>query len=65
MPLTRSRGAYLAVGPPFGSVFVRRGATYRLFPNDPTVPVGDYLATVRQANGQGAEIRTLGTVTPP
>jgi len=61
----RARGAYLAIGPPFGSVFVRRGATYLLFPGDTAVLVGDYLAVVRQANGRGAEIRTLVTVTPP
>jgi hypothetical protein len=61
----RSRGAYFAVGPPFGSVFVRRGATYLVFPGDTGVLVGDYLAVVRQANNRGAEIRTLVTVTPP
>jgi hypothetical protein len=65
MDLTRRRGAFFAVGPPFGSVFVRKGATARLFPGDPGVQVGDYLAVVRAANGTGAEIRTLVTVTPP
>ena len=50
---------------PFGSVFVRKGATYRLFPGDPGVLVGDYLATIRPTNGTGAEIRTLVTVTEP
>ncbi|MGH2837864.1 MAG: hypothetical protein ACRDJY_05895 [Thermoleophilaceae bacterium] len=65
MSPARSRGAYVAFGPPFGSVFVRKGATYRLFPGDTGVQVGDYLAVVSQANGQGAEIRTLVTVTPP
>ena len=64
MSLTRRRGAYFGFGPPFGSVFVRKGATYRLFPGDTGVLVGDYLATVRPANGGGA-IRTLVTVTPP
>ena len=61
----RSRGAYFALGPPFDSVFVRKGATYRLFPGDSGVLVGNYLAVVRQANGQGVEVRTLVTVTPP
>ena len=65
MSLTRSRGAYFSFGPPFGSVFVRKGATYRLFPGDTGVLVGDYLAVVRQANAQGAQVRTLVTVTPP
>ena len=65
MSPTRRRGAFFAVGPPFGSIFVRKGATYRLFPGDPDVLVGDYLATVRAANGTGAVIRTLVTVTPP
>jgi hypothetical protein len=65
MDLTRRSGAFFAVGPPFGSVFVRKGATARLFPGDPGVQVGDYLAVVRAANGTGAEIRTLVTVTPP
>ena len=53
MSPARARGAYFAFGPPFGSVFVRKGATYRLFPGDPDVLVGDYLAVVRQANGAG------------
>lgn len=65
MSPTRARGAYFAFGPPFDSVFVRRGATYRLFPGDTGVLVGDYRAVVSQANGQGAEVRTLVTVTPP
>jgi hypothetical protein len=65
MDPTRTRGAYFAVGPPFGSVFIRKGATGRLFPGDPNVLVGDYLATVRAADGSGAQIRTLVTVTPP
>jgi hypothetical protein len=65
MSPTRTRGAYVAVGPPFGSVFVRKGATGRIFPGDPNVLVGDYLATVRAADGTGAQIRTLVTVTPP
>ena len=64
MSPTRRRGAYFAFGPPFGSVFVRRGETYRLFPGDTGVLVGDYLATVRPANGGGV-IRTLVTVTQP
>jgi hypothetical protein len=65
MDPTRRRGAYVALGEPFGSVFVRKGATGRLFPGDPNVLVGDYLATVRAADGTGAVIRTLVTVTPP
>jgi hypothetical protein len=65
MSPTRRKGAYVAVGPPFDSVFVRKGATGRIFPGDPNVQVGDYLATVRAANGTGAQIRTLVTVTPP
>jgi len=65
MSPTRRRGAFFAVGEPFGSIFVRKGATYRLFPGDPNVLVGDYLATVRAANGTGAVIRTVVTVTPP
>ena len=32
MSPTRSRGAFFSFGSPFGSVFVRKGATYRLFP---------------------------------
>jgi hypothetical protein len=64
MSPARSRGAYFAFGPPFGSVFVRKGATYRLFPGDTDVLVGDYLAVVRPATGTG-QIRTLVTVTPP
>ena len=65
MSPARSRGAYFSFGPPFDSVFVRKGATYRLFPGDTGVMLGDYRAVVRQANGRGAEIRTLVTVTPP
>jgi hypothetical protein len=65
MSPTRTRGAYVAVGPPFDSVFVRKGATGRIFPGDPNVPVGDYLAVVRAANGSGAQVRTMVTVTPP
>jgi hypothetical protein len=61
---TRRRGTFLQFGNPFGNVFVRKGETYRLFPGDTGVLVGDYLATVRPANGSGA-IRTLVTVTPP
>jgi hypothetical protein len=60
----RRRGTFLQFGPPFGNVFVRKGETYRLFPGDTGVQLGDYLATVRPANGGGA-IRTLVTVTPP
>lgn len=65
MAPARARGAYFAFGPPFDSTFVRRGATYRLFPGDTGVLVGDYRAVVSQTNGQGAEVRTLVTVTPP
>ena len=65
MSPARSRGAYVALGPPFGSVFVRKGATYRIFPGDAGVPIGDYLAVVRRADGTGAGVRTLVTVTPP
>jgi hypothetical protein len=65
MDLTRRRGAFFAVGEPFGSVFVRKGATARLFPGDTGVLVGDYLAVVRAADGRGAEIRTRVTVTEP
>jgi hypothetical protein len=65
MDPTRRRGAYFAIGPPFDSVFVRKGATGRLFPGDPNVQVGNYLASVRAANGTGAQIRTLVTVTQP
>jgi hypothetical protein len=61
---TRSRGAYVAVGPPFGRVFVRRGGTLKIFPGDPGVLVGDYLAVVTAATG-GAEIRTRVTVVAP
>jgi hypothetical protein len=61
---TRRRGTFLQFGNPFGNVFVRRGETYRLFPGDTGVLVGDYLATVRPASGGGG-IRTLVTVTPP
>jgi hypothetical protein len=61
---TRRRGTFLQFGSPFGNVFVRKGETYRLFPGDTGVLVGDYLATVRPANG-GPAIRTLVTVTPP
>lgn len=61
---TRRRGTFLQFGPPFGNVFVRKGATYRLFPGDAGVLVGDYLATVRPQGGGGG-IRTLVTVTPP
>ena len=60
----RRRGTFLQFGNPFGNVYVRKGETYRLFPGDPTVLIGDYLATVRPANGGGA-IRTLVTVVPP
>jgi hypothetical protein len=62
---TRRRGTFLQFGFPFGNVFVRKGETYRLFPGDTGVLVGDYLATVRAANGTGGVIRTLVTVTPP
>jgi hypothetical protein len=65
MSPTRTRGAYFAVGRPFDRIFVRKGATYRLFPGDPNVLVGDYLAVVRTADGRGAQIRTMVTVTPP
>jgi hypothetical protein len=65
MDPTRTRGAYFAIGSPFGSVFVRRGATGRLFPGDPNVQVGNYLAAVGAADGSGAQIRTLVTVTQP
>jgi hypothetical protein len=61
---TRRRGTFIQFGNPFGDVFVRKGETYRLFPGDSSVVIGDYLATVRPANGGGA-IRTLVTVTPP
>ena len=61
---TRRRGTFISFGDPFGNVFVRKGATYRLFPGDPSVLIGDYLATVRPANGGGA-VRTLVTVVPP
>ena len=61
---TRRRGTFLSFGDPFGNVFVRKGATYRLFPGDTSVLIGDYLATVRPANGGGA-VRTLVTVVPP
>jgi hypothetical protein len=61
---TRRRGTFIQFGNPFGNVFVRKGETYRLFPGDPSVLIGDYRATVRPANGGGA-IRTLVTVTPP
>jgi hypothetical protein len=64
LPATRRRASFIQFGSPFGDVLVRRGETYRLFPGDPTVLIGDYLATVRPANGGGA-IRTLVTVTPP
>lgn len=64
MSPTRTRGAYVAVGPPFDSVFVRKGGTGRVFPGDPNVLVGDYLAVVRRADGKGAQVRTLVTVTP-
>ena len=43
---------------------MRKGETYRLFPGETGVLVGEYLATVRAANGGGV-IRTLVTVTPP
>jgi len=65
MSPARTRGAYFGFGSTFGSVFVRKGATYRLFPGDAGVLVGDYLASVRRANGGGGVIRTLVTVTPP
>jgi hypothetical protein len=61
---TRQRGTFIQFGNPFGNVFIRKGETYRLFPGDTSVQIGDYLATVRPANGGGA-IRTLVTVTPP
>lgn len=60
----RRRGTFLQFGDPFGNVFVRKGETYRLFPGNTGVQIGDYLATVRPAAGGGA-IRTLVTVTPP
>jgi hypothetical protein len=65
MDPTRRKGAYFAVGDPFGRVFVRKGGTGRLFPGDPNVQIGDYLATVRAADGSGAQVRTLVTVTQP
>ena len=61
---TRRRGTFIQFGNPFGNVFIRKGETYRLFPGDTSVLIGDYLATVRPANGGGG-IRTLVTVTPP
>lgn len=61
---TRRKGAYVAVGPPFGSVFVRKGGTGRVFPGDPNVLVGTYEA-VLTANSGGADIRTSVVVTPP
>ena len=64
LPTTRRRASFISFGSPFGDVFVRKGETYRLFPGDTGTLVGDYLATVRPANGGGA-IRTLVTVTPP
>lgn len=60
---TRRRGTFIQFGPPFDNVFVRKGATYRIFPGDTGVLVGDYLATVRPANGGGGVVRTLVTVT--
>ena len=60
----RTRGTILQFCSPFGNVFVRKGETYHLFPGDTGVLVGDYLATVRPANGSGG-IRTAVTVTPP
>jgi hypothetical protein len=61
---TRLKAAYVAVGPPFGRVFVRRGGALRIFPGDPNVLQGTYNAVLRASNG-GAEIRTAVTVTPP
>jgi hypothetical protein len=61
---TRRKGAYIAVGPPFDSVWVRKGATYRLFPGDPNVLLGTYSAVLTANNG-GSDIRTSVTVTPP
>jgi len=64
LPPARQRGAFLQFGSPFGDVFIRKGETFRLFPGDTSVLVGDYLASVRPASGGGV-IRTLVTVTPP
>jgi hypothetical protein len=64
LPPARGRGAFIAFGDPFGDVLVRKGETYRYFAGDTGVLIGDYLATVRPANGGGV-IRTLVTVTPP
>jgi len=60
----RRKGTFIQFGNPFGNVFIRKGETYRLFPGDPSVLIGDYLATVRPSGGGGV-IRTLVTVTPP
>ena len=64
LPPARRRSKFLSFGFPFGDVFVRKGETFRLFPGDQSVLVGDYLATVRPASGGGG-IRTLVTVSPP
>jgi hypothetical protein len=64
LPAARKRARFIQFGNPFGDVFVRKGETYRLFPGDTSVLVGDYLASVRPASGGGV-IRTLVTVTPP
>jgi hypothetical protein len=64
LPETRRRARYISFGNPFGNVLVRKGETYRYFPGDTGVLIGDYLATVRAAGGGGV-IRTLVTVTPP
>ena len=52
---TRRRGTFIQFGDPFGNVFIRKGETYRLFPGDTSVLIGDYLATVRPANGGGGD----------